>query len=255
MLMPFLCSSALALYALIRRALTPAATATAWVMCLVMSVVGGMTAFFTVAAVLLLTVIADRISYCRADPNGLRKKRGMRDCTRVMCNLSVSFASILALGMTRKEVFMAGFSAAMAESLADSLASKIGPLSKKQPIDICRLRRTSTGLSGGVTLLGTLAELFGAALAAGVYFIGRGRIVPALAVLAAGFLGAVFDSVLGSIVQVKYRCPVCGAVSERQYHCDARGSIESGFAFINNDTVNLLSNFSSLLLAFLILWE
>ena len=137
----------------------------------------------------------------------------------------------------------------MAESLADSLASKLGPLSKSPPRDICTGRPVSAGLSGGVTWLGTLSELLGAAAIAGVSALGSQSVVTFGVVLAAGFLGAVFDSVLGSRAQVKFRCAVCGTVTERETHCGAPAVRVSGARCVTNDAVNLLSNLFALALS------
>ena len=57
----------------------------------------------------------------------------------------------------------------------------------------------------------------------------------------AGFLGAIFDSFLGSVFQIKYKCEKCGEVIEREEHCGTRCERFSGFEFFDNDVVNLLS--------------
>ena len=74
----------------------------------------------------------------------------------------------------------------------------------------------------------------------------------ALFVAALGLLGCLFDSVLGSLIQVKYRCPVCGALTERESHCGIPGKVERGWRWVNNDTVNLLSNLFVAVLAILV---
>lgn len=73
-----------------------------------------------------------------------------------------------------------------------------------------------------------------------------------LLVAALGSLGCLFDSVLGSRIQVKYRCPVCGALTERDRHCGVPGRVERGWHRVNNDTVNLLSNLFAAVLAILV---
>ena len=145
-----------------------------------------------------------------------------------------------------RSVFAVACAGVMAESLADSLASKLGPLSKRQPRDLCTGKPVPTGLSGGVTLLGTLAEALGAAVIAAIWGVGTKSFAAALVVFAAGFLGAMIDSVLGSRLQAKFRCPVCDALTERETHCGEAGALVSGFRRITNDAVNLLSNASAL---------
>ena len=56
-----------------------------------------------------------------------------------------------------------------------------------------------------------------------------------------GFLGAVFDSFLGSVFQAKYKCKVCGVMTEKEEHCSKPAELISGFAAIDNDVVNIIS--------------
>ncbi len=237
-----LISTLLALFALWRRALTPIGSLLAWALCLLITFAGGWTAFFVLAATFLCTVAADKLAGSRADPHGLRRKSGRRDAVRVLCNVGVGAMAMALYLVSYRGVFAVAYAGVMAESLADSLASKFGPLSKHAPRDLCTGKIVPTGLSGGVTLLGTLAEALGAAFIAAIWGVGTKSLSAALIVFAAGFLGAMIDSVLGSRLQAKYRCPVCNTLTERETHCDAPGTLVSGFASITNDAVNLLSN-------------
>ncbi len=230
-----LLSSALAGLALWRRALTPAGTLLAWAMCLAICRIGGLPAFLILAVTFLATVAADRLAGKRADPSGLRRKSGRRDAVRVLCNVGVGAVMILLYGVTGAPRLILAYAAVMAESLSDSLASKLGPLGKGKTVDICSFHEVGVGLSGGVLCL---------------LFPGADEKV-ALLVAAIGFLGCLFDSVLGSRIQVKYRCPVCGALTERDRHCDVPGKVERGWRWVNNDTVNLLSNLFVAVLAIL----
>lgn len=253
MLVPaLLLSTALAALALWRGALTPGGTALAWALCAAVTALGGGTAFAVFAVTLLLTAAADRFAGGRADPNGVRRKSGSRDVWRVACNVGIASAAMLAFGLTKNDMFRAGFCAVMAESLADSLASKLGPLSRSAPRDICIGRPVPTGLSGGVSGVGTLAELLGAAAVAAVSAAGYRSLRLFFVTCAAGFLGAMFDSVLGSRVQIRYRCAVCGGVTERETHCGTPTERLRGLAWMTNDAVNLLSNAFSLALALLL---
>ena len=100
------------------------------------------------------------------------------------------------------------------------------------------------GLSGGVTALGFGMSLLGAALVALVYALPRSGpgFAAFLDVTAAGIFAAVCDSALGSGVQVKYRYPVCGALTEKPAHCGVPGSPEKGVRWMTNDAVNLCNN-------------
>ena len=63
--------------------------------------------------------------------------------------------------LTEYRGFMFVYAAVMAESLADSVASKIGPLTDGRTVDICTFRPAQAGISGAVSLAGTLAALMG----------------------------------------------------------------------------------------------
>ena len=120
-------------------------------------------------------------------------------------------------------------------------------------MDICTFREVGVGLSGGVSGAGSAAAALGAALIAALCLLFPGADgKAALLVAAFGFLGCLFDSVLGSRIQVKYRCPVCGALTEREHHCGVPGRVERGWRRVNNDTVNLLSNLFAAVLAILV---
>lgn len=144
------------------------------------------------------------------------------------------------------------YAAVMAESLSDSLASKLGPLGKGKTVDICSFREVGVGLSGGISGAGSVAAALGAALIGALCLLFPGADgKTALLVTLLGFLGCLIDSVLGSLIQVKYRCPACGALTERESHCGVPGKVERGWRRVNNDTVNLLSNLFAAALAIL----
>ena len=236
-----LLSTALAVPALLKKALTPGGTLLAWALCLVITFAGGLSAFGVLAAVFTLTVLADRDAGRRADPAGVRRKAGTRDAARVFCNVGTGGAAMALYLTTGRGVFALAYAAVMAEALADSLASKIGPLSKRPPVDILTLRPVQAGLSGGVSILGFAASAAGAAAVGGIWLAGTGDVQNGLLAAGLGFAGAVFDSFLGSAVQVKYRCRVCGAVTERAEHCGQAAALLKGMRRINNDAVNFLS--------------
>ena len=113
--------------------------------------------------------------------------------------------------------------------------------------------QTQRGLSGGVTLWGFSASLLGAALIAAVYAIGTPNWKQILFIIACGFGGALLDSILGSLLQVKYRCPVCQMMTERKIHCGKPTEKIKGYEKITNDTVNFICNLSVGVLAAVLL--
>lgn len=246
--------SVLAGVALWKKALTPAGTALAWVLSFGITYIGGAAAFAILTATFLLVIAADKAAGGRADPDGVRRKSGTRDAWRVLCNVGVGSVAMALYAVTCKRSFLYAYAAVMAESLSDSLASKIGPLSGGATVDLCSLRPMHPGLSGGVSVLGSGAGAAGAAIVGALCLLFPGvSYGKAAAIAAAGFAGCVFDSVLGSLAQVKYQCPACGMIVERETHCGVPTKACRGLRPINNDAVNLLSNLFSFLLAALFL--
>ena len=182
-----------------------------------------------------------------------REKRGdCRDVTQVLANGFVSTVAALCYFITENQLFVFAFVAALAEAFADTAASGVGFMAKRV-YDIFRFERCENGISGGMSLIGTVAGFVAALLASLVAFaFGAVTFVQTLLITAAAFLGSVFDSLLGSLFQVKYKCKVCSQIIEREQHCGAITERYRGFAFINNDVVNFLSTaFSAALAAFL----
>ncbi len=243
-------STALAVLALITRALTLRGTAMAWIFCIVISCSGGLPAFAVLAAVFILTAAASGYAGKRADPYNVRRKSGTRDIDRVFCNVGTAAFAAGLYRLTSYHGFIFAYTAVMAESLADSAASKIGPLTNGKTVDICTFTPAQAGISGGVSLAGSLAALAGS-MCIGLLWLmssmcGYGE---AVLVAAIGFLGCAFDSVLGSRFQVRYRCTCCGKVTEQEKHCGTACEKEKGIAWMSNDAVNLLSNIFALVLA------
>lgn len=238
-----LLSTALAGLAGYKKALTKGGILTAWILCIIISFFGGLPAFAILAVTFILVVAADKLVGKRADPNGIRRKSGARDAYRVLCNIALPSIAIMVYGITGKDSFLFAYAAVMAESLSDSLASKLGPMTNGKTIDICTFRKITPGLSGGISRAGSVAAFTGA-LVIGEMSLAFGFWASEYALLVAllGFSGCLFDSLLGSVAQVKYVCPVCGMVTERDSHCGKKTSICKGLKPINNDMVNLSSN-------------
>ena len=238
-----LVSSALAGLAWYKKALTRSGIVTSWLLCILISFFGGWSAYLILTATFIFVVAADKFAGKKADPNGIRQKSGARDACRVLCNVAFPALAMLLYGISRKELYLFVYTAVMAESLSDSLASKFGPLTKGHTFDICTFRETSPGLSGGISLYGCLAAIVGALIIgcmSALFRLQSCRYAIFAAML--GFSGCLFDSLLGSAIQVRYICPVCGKISERSMHCGVKAKVCKGLAPINNDVVNLCSN-------------
>lgn len=247
-------STALAALAIWKRAITYPGTALAWCFSVVICYCAGVWGFLALAATLMFTLIAGKISGKTREKaeKKLHAKHGRRDSVQIFCNVGTSAVMALIFAITEREAFVCASGAALAASLADSMASELGILSPTPPRDICTLKRVQPGISGGVSALGLGMSALGAVIIAAVC-LGQGRGIVFSAVIAlSGFLAALVDSALGSAVQAKYRCPVCGALTEKKVHCDQPGELEKGLRWVDNDMVNFLNNVSGAVIALIL---
>ncbi len=235
-------STLLAAVAGVQKALTTKGILLAWVSAVVITYCGGVAAFAVLAATFLFTVAAGALGKNHREfEKQIHAKTGTRDALQVFCNVGLGAVLLLVGWLLEDARFSLAYAAVMAASLADSLASELGILSKAAPVDICTLKRTQRGLSGGVSLLGLGSSFLGAALIAVVYSLARGWSGFWFITLC-GFAGALVDSICGSLLQVKYRCQTCGLITERVQHCLQPTVRVKGFSKITNDAVNLICN-------------
>ena len=171
---------------------------------------------------------------------------------QVLVNSLVAAICAMAYVFTDDRIFVIGFVAALAEAFADTVASGIGVLRGKA-FDIFRMKPCTPGLSGGMSVVGTSASLIGALIISLIAFaFGKISIVEIAIITVAAFLGGIFDSLLGSLVQVKYKCSICETITEREEHCGQSTTKYRGIFFVNNDTVNLFGTIFAAALAILV---
>ena len=197
-------------------------------------------------------LITDKIKKC-ADKSGQSERRGF---VQVFSNGGVAAVFSVAFLLSRNEAFVVGFCASLAEALADTASSGVGAFSKKN-YDIFRFKKCNVGESGGMSVVGTFAGFCGASvislLCYALDLIGWKEV---LIVASVGFVGCVFDSFLGSVFQVKFKCSVCGKTVERRTHCGVPALYLRGVKFVGNSFVNLSSTvFSGVLGLVLFLFE
>lgn len=93
----------------------------------------------------------------------------------------------------------AAFAGALAAATADTWATEIGRYSRKPPRLITTGKPVAAGTDGGMTLVGTVGGIAGAAFMAALAFLFEPRVAVAVAV--AGVFGMLLDSLLGATVQ------------------------------------------------------
>ena len=130
---------------------------------------------------------------------------------------------------------------AIAAAAADTWATEIGAFSPLPPRLVTSWRRVTRGSSGGITALGTLGAVAGAATIAWLAhtLAPRGTAPGFFTTATAGMLGMFADSVLGATLQGKYECPACDARFERgNTVCHEPVRLTTGWRWLDNDAVN-----------------
>lgn len=207
-------------------------------------------------------------------------KGARRDAAQVAANGGVAGIFVLLHVIFPTELWpWWGFAGALAAANADTWATELGVLSRSAPRLITTGRVVEPGESGGISTAGTLAGLGGAlliALLAGLFswlplsayanlpgWLARlaGGSLPALGPIQAaagtlvitltGLAGSLLDSLLGATVQAMYRCPACQKETERHpvHTCGSQTEILRGWAWMNNDWVNIFCTLAGALLA------
>ena len=180
-------------------------------------------------------------------------KTGARDGAQVLANGGI--AALCALGALWIDArFAVAFAGAFAAATADTWGTEIGTLVPGKPRSILDLRPIATGLSGGVTIAGTLAEIAGACFIAAIAIathVTAGTVHVAVAIALGGIAGALADSILGASVQSLRWCGQCKRATEREPHiCGVNTTPLRGLAWFGNDAVNASATIVGALVAF-----
>lgn len=176
-----------------------------------------------------------------------------RNVTQVFANGMAPLVCVLTDLFNPDAHFFLFYLGALAAATADTWATEIGLFSHARPRSIISWQKTEAGISGGITILGSVGAIAGAALVTisgymiSHYFRQNAMAVQEIILItAAGFFAQVIDSLLGAKWQRKNRCCVCGKITERRHHCEAATILESGKRWMNNDGVNLICGFSGI---------
>lgn len=168
--------------------------------------------FYVLLIVFVVTFLATRLGLERKRQIRKAEARSGRSASQVVANLGVA-AVIAMLAPAHWKVLSL---AALAEAAADTSSSEIGLAFPGKTVLITSWKPVSPGMDGAISLCGTASAVVSAAVVALTgELLGLVTFRQAVAVLGAGFLGALIDSLLGALFE-------------------RRG-------YLNNDAVNLLS--------------
>lgn len=170
------------------------------------------------------------------------EKTGVRDYAQVMANGGIGGVLVIINFFYPDDILYTLYLISLAVSTADTWATEIGVYFKPKPVLITTLKKVEPGVSGAISLHGSLGALSGSGLIilCGSFFHSYNLQQSAILILC-GFGGSMIDSIIGATIQGQYHCTTCNKYTEKKTHCHQPTIIHRGCDKINNDLVNLAS--------------
>ena len=188
----------------------------------------------------------------KAPAAGLAEKGSRRDAGQVYANGGVAWVLLVAYVFVPVDALYWGYVGAFAAAAADTWGTEVGTLTQGPTRLIWSGRRVPPGTSGGVSVLGTLGAVAGAATVfLSMLPVAEGRVAElgvgaaAVAVIGGGVGAALVDSLLGATAQALYR-DAGGYLTERSG--EGGNALVRGWHWLTNDRVNLACTLTGALL-------
>lgn len=180
------------------------------------------------------------------------EKSDVRDIFQVFANGGLSLPLLLLYILTGNELFYYSNVIFLAAATADTWGTEIGTMFRTKTYSIIGFKKVEQGISGGVSVVGTSGALLGAFITSlsSIFWIENLYLVLIIALM--GFLGSIVDSILGYTLQRQNKCTVCQKVTESTIHCGLPTEYSQGIKWLNNDSVNFISNTIVSIIIFLI---
>ncbi|MEM9528056.1 MAG: DUF92 domain-containing protein [Bacteroidota bacterium] len=245
----------------IRRSLTGGGIVTAALLALVV-IVGSRGVEWLLPLVLFFgsRVLVGKL-FPGATKGGDEKQKQARNATQVLANGGVYGLIILSWHYPIEPIREISHNpispflllSATAIATADTWSSEVGQHYRSKTYNLLTWQAISPGLSGGISLPGTLAGLAGAAfIGFTCYWLLPYPSVGAFILITLfGFAGMLIDSLLGALLQAKYEDPETGAITDASGH-DKK--LVAGFRWMTNDLVNFLAILIGVWLATYLYW-
>jgi uncharacterized protein (TIGR00297 family) len=182
-------------------------------------------------------------------------KGATRDWRQVLANGGGAALISIIYFFHQDITWLIGFLVCLASSNSDTWASEIGTLSKTKPVYIRTFKRIERGTSGAVSWLGTTAAILGSMLIAlGGTWLFHLEVLHFFIIFLFGFLGNIFDTLIGAYYQQVYKCSNCGIETEKKVHCQIPAKRIKGYSLVDNDMVNFISGFIAALLSIIVIY-
>lgn len=240
LLVSILFFAALSIYVVYKKWLTISGAVAACWMALLLYATGGYKAFIAPGIFLVSGSLLSKLNKPATEKDG-------RNAIQVFANGIIGMLFMILYGITQQDIFLITAIVSFVISMSDSTSSETGVYIKGVTYDILSFKKMEPGLSGGISLPGTLAGLAGGFFLSYItgYFY-QFTLPEIFWITAAGFTGMMLDSILGSWLQVKYKTKQ-GVIIENKVQ---ESEIFKGLSWCNNDMVNFISN----LLITLLFW-
>ena len=235
-----------------KRQLNLSGVVAAVVMGAAATVMGGFTSLSLYLFFLISAAVIGKLSKRIRGLDRIHKKGGRRDAVQVLANGGAALAAMLIHAFDSSPVYLAVFTACLAEACSDTWASEIGVLSKSEPVSILTFTKVPKGLSGGVSLLGTCSAMLSSILYGIFAFSCYDGINLSLVmvVIFSSFAGVMTDSVLGATLQAHFYDEKEDIITEHSRDREGNAlKLVRGLRFMDNDMVNLTSNIITFVLA------
>lgn len=186
------------------KKLTPAAALTGGGLSFFIFKGAGYTGILMLAVFFVAGVVVTSWQWDIKLKNGLAEiNKGRRKPGQVLANAGVpAIAGLMTYCCSFFEVHAPLIIAAcFAAAIADTISSELGNIYGSRFYDILNLKKSSRGLNGVISVEGTLLGVLGSALIALIYCIVYGWSLDAVAIIIAGTIGNLADSVLGATLE------------------------------------------------------
>ena len=217
--------------------------------------VGGWKWTFPILTFFVLSSIISKVGKERRKKFDLIfEKTSTRDIYQVLANGGIAGLIALFYHFYPKDVLYYVYLASISAATFDTWATEIGTLFLSKPRLITNLKPVEPGTSGGVSIAGTLGGFIGSVFifSSAVLWV-KWNLFKLVAVVLAGFIGSLVDSLLGATIQAQYKCNVCSKVTEKVFHCGRLTDLIHGKGWINNDFVNFICTTSGALSGLIIM--
>ena len=178
------------------------------------------------------------------------EKTGVRDQYQVFANGGLGGIFVLMAMFSNEQFFYYLYLSSLAAVCADTWATEIGTYKRAKTYNVLTFKPIEQGRSGGISIPGTIAGVFGAFVIclSGIYWIQENVVIISLFIVFAGVVGSLVDSVIGATIQLQYLCINCEKITERRKHCGTDTVYYKGVEFINNDVVNFFAAVAAVLI-------